>query len=279
MTLKTLAFLCILAMLCLPWQPAQAKDNTTLTVFAAASLTDAFEDIASAFEAEYPDITVIFNFAGSSTLAHQLAEGAPVDIFASANPRQMRVAQDAGRIAGSPITFAHNRLVVIVPADNPADIQSLHDLANDGVLLVVTAPEVPVRAYTDTMLERLAAADDYGAEYRDAVVDNIVSEEPDVRQVAAKVAFGEADAGVVYLSDVTPDIAEDVITIDIPDAYNTLATYPIALTDDTVQPEQAQLFIDFVLSDAGQEILVHWGFVSVRNPEPEGTPTPCPAES
>ncbi len=129
------------------------------------------------------------------------------------------------------------------------------------------------------MLEGLAAADEYGAEYRDAVVNNIVSEEPDVRQVAAKVALGEADAGVVYLSDVTPDIAEDVTTIDIPDAYNTLATYPIALTDDSVQPEQAQLFIDFVLSDTGQDILAHWGFVSVREPEPASTPTPCPEES
>lgn len=267
MKLKSLSLILILALFFMPWQAVRAQDDQTLTVFAAASLTDVFEEVATAFEAEHPGTEVIFNFGGSSTLATQLSEGAPADVFASANNKQMTVAKDAGRIAGPVRTFVKNRLVVIVPADNPASIQSLHDLANPGILLVIAAPDVPVRDYTNTMLERLAADPGYGEEYSQAVMANVVSEEADVRQVAAKVALGEADAGVVYLSDVTPDIAGDVLIVPIPDAYNTIATYPIALTNDTAQPELAQAFIDYVLSDAGQDTLVRWGFISVRIPE------------
>lgn len=237
----------------------------TLTVFAAASLTDAFEAVGAAFEAENPIVEVLFNFAGSSTLASQLVQGAPADIFASANNRQMEVAIEGGRIAGMPVIFARNRLVLIVPADNPAGIESLRDLAKAGVQLVVAAPDVPVRDYTDTMLDRLAADAEYGEAYREAVLENIVSEEPNVRQVAAKVALGEADAGIVYLSDATPDITDAVIALPIPDALNTIATYPIAVTNDTANPELAQAFIDFLLADTGQEILAAWNLVSVRS--------------
>lgn len=241
--------------------------QTTLTVFAASSLTDAFEEIATAFEMANPGVEVIFNFGASSTLATQLAEGAPADVFASANNNQMTVARDSGRIAGNPRTFVKNRLVLITPIDNPASIAGLRDLANPDIKLVVAAPAVPVRQYTDTMLERLAADSGYGTAYRDAVIANIVSEEDNVRQVAAKVALGEADAGIVYISDVTPDIAAQVRTFPIPDSLNTIATYPIALLNDTPNPEVAQAFIDFVLSDTGQDILVKWNFISVRIPQ------------
>lgn len=252
-------------LLSLPFTGAQ--DSQTLTVFAASSLTDAFTEIADAFKAANPGTDVIFNFASSSDLATQLAEGAPADIFASANSRQMQVAQDAGRIAGSPSTFVKNRLVLIVPADNPANIQSLHDLANPGVKLVVAAPDVPVRDYTDTMLERLAADPSYGEDYRTAVMGNVVSEEQNVRQVSAKIALGEGDAGIVYRSDVTPDIADEVIALPIPDSLNTIATYPIAVTNDSANAELAQAFIGYVLSDAGQDTLAQAGFISVRIPE------------
>ncbi|MCC6613669.1 MAG: molybdate ABC transporter substrate-binding protein [Anaerolineae bacterium] len=243
-----------------------AQDQGELTVFAAASLTDAYESIADAFEAANPGVSILYNFGGSSTLATQLVQGAPADVFASANNAQMAVAQEGGRIAGAPRTFAKNRLVLIVPASNPANILSLRDLANPGINLILAAPDVPVRSYTDTMLERMAADPAYGPDYRDAVLANLVSEEPNVRQVSAKVALGEADAGVVYLSDVTPDIAADVLALPIPDAFNTIATYPIAVTDDSALPELAQRYVDFILSDAGQDILVEWGFVSVRIP-------------
>lgn len=244
----------------------RAQEKQELVVFAAASLTDAYEDIAAAFEQENPNVDVLFNFGGSSTLATQLVQGAPADVFASANNTQMKVVVDGGRIAGTPRIFAQNRLVLIVPASNPAHIQSLHDLANPGVNLILAAPDVPVRVYTDTMLEQMAADPAYGEAYRDAVLGNLVSEEPNVRQVSAKIALGEADAGVVYLSDVTPDISSNVIALPIPDAFNTIATYPIAVINDSRHPELAEQFVEFVLSDAGQDILITWGFISVRTP-------------
>ena len=243
---------------------AHAQEQQTLVVFAASSLTDAFNEIKAAFEAENPGVEVLFNFGGSSTLATQLVEGAPADVFASANSTQIDTAVEGGRIAGQARTFVKNRLVLAVPADNPANIHSLRDLANPGVLLVVAAPGVPVRQYTDTMLERLAADDSYGERYREAVMDNIVSEEENVRRVSAKVALGEADAGIVYLSDITPDLSAQVITLPIPAALNTIATYPIAITNDSANPDTAQAFVDFVLSEAGQDILAKWGFEPIR---------------
>ena len=242
---------------------SRAQDSQSLTIFAAASLTNAFQEIGESFKTDHPNTEIVFNFASSSDLAAQLAEGAPADIFASANNTQMTVARDADRIAGTPRTFVKNRLVLIVPADNPASITTLRDLANPGVKIVIAAPDVPVRTYTDTMLERLAADAAYGDAYRTAVIANVVSEEQNVRQVAAKVALGEADAGIVYVSDITSDIREQVTAIAIPDYLNTIATYPIAITNDAASPELAQEFIDFVLSDAGQDILVAQNFISV----------------
>lgn len=253
--------------LLLGFQVSSIRAQAELTVFAAASLADSFEAIADAFEEANPGVVIRFNFGGSSTLATQLAQGAPADIFASANNAQMTVAQEAGRIAASPQTFAMNRLVLIAPLSNPANIQSLGDLATPGIKLILAAPEVPVRAYTDTMLERMASNPAYGESYRSAVLNNLVSEEPNVRLVSAKVALGEADVGIVYLSDLTPDIADAVIALPIPDEFNTIASYPIALTNDSSQPELAQHFVDFVLSESGQAILVEWGFVSIRQTE------------
>ena len=260
-----------------PTNQAQAvQSRRTLTVFAASSLTDSFNEIAAGFEAQHPGVDVITNFGASSTLATQLAQGAPADLFASANTKQMDVARTAGRIAGKSQTFAKNRLVLAVPADNPARIGGLVDLARPGVKLVVAAPGAPVRDYTDSMLNRLAAAPGFGDSYRAAVIKNIASEEANVRQVSLKVSLGEADAGIVYLSDITPDIAPKVIALPIPDAYNSIATYPMAVTNDSAEPDLAQAFIDTVLSDAGQKTLAKWGFVPVRAVEIPATVTPTP---
>lgn len=179
--MKKLLSASILLVLLFSVLAVRAQEGNTLTVFAAASLTDAFEDVAQAFESANPGVEVLFNFASSSDLATQIVEGAPADVFASANNMQMNVARDGDRIAGKPRTFVKNRLVLIVPADNPASITSLPDLANPGVKLIVAAPDVPVRTYTDTLLERLAADPAYGAAYREAVIANIVSEEQNVR--------------------------------------------------------------------------------------------------
>lgn len=264
--MKIARFMLILATLLLV-MPLHAQDSQTLTVFAAASLTDAFEELATEFEVANPGVEVVFNFGSSSQLATQLSEGAPADVFASANARQMTVAQDAERIGSRPRTFVKNRLVVAVPMDNPAGIQTLADLAKPGVKLVIAAPDVPVRDYTNTMVERLSADNVYGASFAEAFTANVVSEEPNVRQVVAKIALGEADAGMVYVSDITPDVANQVTAIPVPDTYNTLATYPIAITNDAAHPELAQAFVDYVLSDAGQDILVKWNFISARIPQ------------
>lgn len=254
---------------------AQDEEPVELVVFAAASLTDAFEEIGAAFTAENPHVSVLFSFGGSSSLATQLGQGAPADVFASANARQMAVAVESERILDDVAQiFAENYLVLVVPAENPADIESLDDLAVEGVQLILAAPEVPIRAYTDAIFTLMAEDEAYGESYVAAVLANLVSEEPNVRQVAAKIALGEADAGIIYLSDVTPDLAERVIAIPIPEALNTLAVYPIAPVADSAAPETAQAFIDFVLSEEGQAILAAWNFVPVLDLELEAEATP-----
>lgn len=257
---KTLTLL-VLALSLLALLPVHAQQSQTLIVFAAASLTDAFEDIATAFEAQHPGVDVLFNFAGSSDLAAQLGNGAPADVFASANNRQMQAVVDLGRISDSPQVFARNRLILAVPDFNPAEIAALDDLARSGIKLVIAADAVPVRDYTNAMLDAMAADPAYGEAYRQAFMANVVSEEPNVRQVAAKVALGEADAGIIYFSDATPDIADQVLIFPIPDAYNTIATYPIAALNDSPNAELAADFVAFVLSDEGQSILTRWNFV------------------
>lgn len=226
-----------------------------VVVLAASSLTNAFDEIAAAFSAANPGVTVLPSYASSSDLALQLSEGAPADVFASANNRQMQVAADAGRIAGEPATFVTNRLTIIVPADNPAGIETYADLANPGVKLVLGAPDVPIRDYSNQSIALMG-----DTAFQAAVFANLVSEEPNVRQVATKVSLGEADAGIVYTSDVTPDIASSVLMIEIPDEMNVLATYPIAVVEGAPAGDVAQAFVDFVLGPEGQPILASWGF-------------------
>src|SRR5215475_10188636 len=242
--------------------PINAQGNKTLTVFAASSLTDAFNEVKTAFEQANSGVTVTYSFGASNTLATQLSQGAPADIFASANATQMNAAITAKRIAGKPHTFAKNRLVLIVPADNPAKITALKDLAKSGIKLVIAAKGVPVRDYTETMLTKLVKNPAYGNDFVTAFRKNVVSEEANVRQVSAKVSLGEADAGFVYRSDVTPDISSKVMIIQIPDSVNTLASYPIAVTDSSANPDLARKFIDYVRSEAGQKTLVKWNFIS-----------------
>lgn len=198
---------------------------------------------------------MLLNLASSSELAIQLSEGAPADVFAPANQAQMQVAADAGRVAGEPAVFSTNRLTIIVPADNPAGVVSPADLAQPGLRLVLAAPGVPVRDYSDQSIALLG-----DAEFQAAVYANVVSEEPNVRQVATKVSLGEADAGIVYSSDVTPELAPQVLQILIPDEQNVLATYPIAVVQGAPGGDLAQQFVDFVLSPQGQAILQKWGF-------------------
>jgi molybdate transport system substrate-binding protein len=226
-----------------------------LVIFAASSLTDAFNELAEAFEIQNDDVEVLLNFAGSSQLAAQLAEGAAADLFASANATQMQNVIDSGRIqVDKAILFASNRLTVIVPADNPAGIRSLEDLAQPGVQLILAVEGVPIRQYTDEIVSAMSA------DFQEDFYANLVSEEENVRQVSAKIALGEADASIVYTSDITPDIANQVQKIAIPDEQNVIATYPMGPLADGAHPEIARRFIDLALSPEGQEILSEWGF-------------------
>jgi molybdate transport system substrate-binding protein len=232
-------------------------------VFAAASLTDAFSEISTNFRADYAGVTITFNFAGSQQLAQQLAQGAPADVFASANARQMEVAIEEGRVvSGTQHLFVQNRLVVITPADNSAQIHTLHDLAKTEIKLVLAAAEVPVGAYSLDFLARASATVEYGEVYSQTVIANVVSYEENVRSVLSKVVLGEADAGIVYTSDIALD-ASQVNRIEIPDELNTVAAYPIAPIDDAENPALAQLFVDYVLSPDGQSVLADYGFIPI----------------
>ncbi len=238
-----------------PFAGRPAGPGGEIIVFAASSLTDAFRELATEFEQQNPGWQVLLNFAGSSQLAAQLQAGARADVYASANPAQLQVALDAGRIRpGTEKVFASNRLMLIVPQDNPAAIAAIEDLNRPELKIILAVPGVPVRAYTDALI---AAMD---AEFQRGFYANVVSEEQNVRQVAAKVALGEADAGIVYRSDVTPDLAPRLSQIEIPAQQNIPATYLIAALADSAQPEAAERFIDFVLSGAGQSVLRRWGF-------------------
>ena len=243
-------------------EPAQPVD---LIVFAAASLTAAFEEIGQSFEAAHPGVTVVLNFAGSQQLAQQINEGAPADVFASANNSQMKVVIDAGEvITGSQRTFARNLLVMIYPRDNPAGLIELKDLARPGLKLVLAAEEVPVGKYSLDFLDKAIADPVFGAVYKENVLKNVVSYEDNVKAVLTKVALGEADAGIVYSSDVIGEDAEKVGQIDIPDALNVIASYPIAPVKESEQPDLAQAFIELVLSPGGQAILAKYGFIPLE---------------
>jgi molybdate transport system substrate-binding protein len=230
-----------------------------LTVFAAASLTDAFGKMKTDLEAAHPGLSITYNFAGSQALVTQLKEGAEADVFASANDTQMKAALDNGSISGEPETFIHNKLAVITPADNPAGIDSPADLGQDGLRLVLAQADVPVGKYARESLCKMGQATaTYGDDFVNNVAANVVSEEEDVRDVLAKVELGEADAGIVYISDANAG-KDQVTLIDIPNDVNVIATYPIADVEGG-NADLGDAFIAYVMSPEGQSTLEDYGF-------------------
>jgi molybdate transport system substrate-binding protein len=233
----------------------------TLNIFAAASLIEPFEEIKDLFEAAHPGVTVAFNFAGSQQLARQIIEGAPADVFASANLKQMQTVVEAGWVEdGSQQTFATNSLMVVIPKENPEDFNELIDLARPGLKLVFAAQEVPVGQYTLEFLDKASADPAFGSSYKDDVLKNVVSYEDNVKAVLAKVALGEADAGIVYASDISGGNAASVLQLEIPETLNVIASYPIAPLKDSQNLELAQAFIELVTSPEGQAILEKYHF-------------------
>jgi molybdate transport system substrate-binding protein len=241
--------------------PTSTPEPLTLTVFAASSLTDAFTEIGRNFEAANPGVTVTLNFAGSQALRTQIEQGAPADVFASASGKEMDALVTGKFVAeGTPQIFLTNKLVVILPANNPANLEKLEDLAKPGIKLILAAEAVPVGNYARQALDKMNGS--FGADFKDKVLANVVSNEDNVKQVVAKVQLGEADAGIVYISDTVA--APDLKTVEIPAELNVIAKYPVAPLANSTNAELAKAFVDYVLSVEGQAILQKWGFGPIQ---------------
>jgi molybdate transport system substrate-binding protein len=225
---------------------AGGSTGGTLRVFAAASLTDAFEELAERFESAHDGVEVELNLAASSSLREQILAGAPADVFASADELTMQAVVDAG-LAPDATPFATNELQIAVPAGNPGAVTGLADFADDDLLLGLCAPEVPCGRLAREALERAG------------VVARPDTEEPDVRSLLTKVAEGDLDAGVVYRTDVLAP-GGDVEGVAIPDASNVVVTYPIAALADAVDGDLADVFVAFVLGAEGRAVLDDHGF-------------------
>jgi len=248
------AALTALALVGCAWAPEPTPESATsedtlsgsINVFAAASLTESFEQLKTEFLKAHPDVEITFNFGGSSALAEQIVQGAPADVFAAASPATMATIVDAS-LAGEPVDFASNTLELAVPTDNPAGVKALADLELPDLKVAFCAAEVPCGAATVAVLEssRLTITPD--------------TYEQDVKAVLTKVVLGEVDAGLVYKTDVLA-AGDAVLGIEIPEATGAVNLYPIAMLADSRNAEAAEAFVAWVLSPEGQESLQSWGF-------------------
>jgi molybdate transport system substrate-binding protein len=236
----------------------QVASAETLRVSAAASLTESFQEIARVFESAHPGDSVELNFAGSQVLRTQIEQGAPVDVFASADVAHADALKASG-LLGPWQVFARNRLVVVVPAKE-SKVGRLQDVARPGTKVVVAGATVPVGRYTTQVLAKLSAAGLFGDDFQARVQANVASQETNVRAVISKVVLGEADAGFVYTTDAA-SASDKVRAIDIPERYNVVAEYPIGIVAKSATAEKAKEFVALVLGERGQEILRRHGFV------------------
>jgi molybdate transport system substrate-binding protein len=258
--LKHLLFWIVLPCLVLAACRGPRAHSRTLTVYAAASLTDAFTQIGRDFEDSHPGVKLAFNFGGSQNLRTQLEQGAAADVFASANAKEMDTLITQQLIAAnSSQIFLTNQLIVILPEDNPAGIASLEDLRRPGLKLVLAAEEVPAGRYARQVLDNLETM--FGAGYRSEVLANVVSNEDNIRQAVTKVQLGEADASLVYVSDAAA--VSELQTIEIPAEVNVVAEYLLAPLRESSNSAVVREFIAYVLSSDGQAILAKWGFTPV----------------
>ena len=239
---------------------ASSDGERTLTVFAAASLTEVFNEMGREFERRNEGVEVRLSYQASSTLRIQLEQGAEADVFASADEFNMDLAADAGVISGDPVVFTRNRLAVIVPRD-AGRVRALADLASPGLRVVAGDDATPFGRYTNTAFDRLAADPEFGPNFRDAVVGNIVSKEANVRRAVAKVEIGEADAALAYVTDTGAAGRGGLVPIPIPERYTGPIRYPIAVAQGAASPGLAEDFIAFILSDEGRAILERHNFL------------------
>jgi molybdate transport system substrate-binding protein len=234
------------------------KQGGTLTILAASSLTDAFGELGNTFEEQNQGVEVKQTFGASSDLLAQIQQGAPADVFASAAEEEMNTAVKDGLVPRKPEVFVKNREVIMVPKDNPANINSLDDMAKPDTKLVLAAKDVPAADYAIEILGK--ANKEYGPDFEQDVLSNVVSREVDVRASVNRVVVGDADATFGYASDYTPDIRDKVKVIKIPPEQNIIATYPIAALKVAKAPELAKKWVDLVTSEEGQKVLEKWNF-------------------
>jgi molybdate transport system substrate-binding protein len=227
---------------------ASGELSGTLVVFAATSLTEAFDKIGVQFQKAHPGVTVKFNYNGSSSLATSITQGAPADVFASASPKNMTTVTDAGDASGTPQTFTSNSGEIMVESGNPMHIKTVKDLANPKVKVVVCAPEVPCGAVAQAIFKNAG------------VTVKPVSEEQNVGGVVTKVTLGEADAGIVYVTDVKANETK-ATGVPIPADQNDVTEYPIVQVKGAPNSSAAKAFISYVLGPAGQQVLASFGFM------------------
>lgn len=252
--------------------PEAKPERRELLVLAASSLTDAFQGIKKVYQPKHPEVELLLSFAGSSALAAQVGQGGVGDVLATASEDNLETPALKGHLKSSAV-FAYNQLVVAVPLNNPGKLKSFADLVK-AKRIVLGTENVPVGKYADELLERASAT--LGTKFRDTVMAHVVSREANVRLVLSKVELGEADAAIVYSTDIyqpgcTPspdDACQRAHPIPIPVDLAERATYPIAVLAHATRPELGRAFIDFVLSDEGQAVLAEYGFIPVRDHEP-----------
>ncbi len=239
--------------------PAPSAASVELTVFGAASLKSALEQVKPVYEAANPGTTVTFSTDSSSALEAKIEQGAPADVFLSADTANPKKLVDAGLADGPAVAFAANELTIIVPADNPAKIASPKDLAKDGVKVIAAGDEVPITKYAKQLVENLAKEADYPADYEASYATNVVTKEDNVKNVVGKIELGEGDAGIVYETDAKA--SDKVKTIDVPDDANVPATYAGVVVKTSENLAAAKAFLDWLAGPQGQAIFGGLGFL------------------
>jgi molybdate transport system substrate-binding protein len=240
--------------------PAASAEAVELTVFGAASLTDVLDTAKTAYEAANPGTTLTISPGSSAALRTQIEEGAPADVFLSADTNNPKTLADAGLLDGQPVNFAGNTLTIITPTDNPAGIASPMDLAKDGVKIIAAGDEVPITKYATQAVANMAGLAGFPPGFAEAYANNIVSREENVRDVVGKLELGEGDAGIVYVTDAKA--SGKVGTVDIPAEANVPATYAGAVIKASENPAAATAFLDWFAGPDGQAILAEFGFTA-----------------
>lgn len=241
--------------------PSEASNSTAadLTIFAAASLATVLDEVRVAYEAAVPGTDMTISTDSSASLATQIAEGAPADVFLSADTTNPQRLVDAGLVDGDAIPFAGNELTVITPTSNPGELATPFDLGKAGARVIAAGDEVPITTYATQLIDNLAAASDAPAEFAAAYAANVVSKEDNVAAVRTKIELGEGDAAIVYVTDAAA--SDEVATIDVPDAANVRTTYAGVAVKASPNLEAAQALLDWIAGPDGGAILARFGFL------------------